>query len=713
MHLNSLNLNNSQKTKQKDAIFFKGDPGKIANPDAIKKLSAVYLDGTYDFLTKHVPANFIKNTPDGLEFTKASPIIDTLLFPFVKLPKEILIQIRDRFNIEALKSSKILITYETEKKNEAYQRALRGLLQNADACITNYSKETNTPLDKIAQDALNFPKDNNTDFSKLYDKLADSIYTSYDENFLKYRSKYHTPHERAVVRLVSGITAATMLGNDFYNKSIMNGKDEETAKKELKDKREQEIIATAEEAVSQYFLLGAFSNFSNNSKWGAPILNTILGMIFHVTSRLSKKKPLTRIKLPNNIKYNTPDIQTFRESAKNNQALTLNIQETNKNTPIKKEKHLLCAKNILLVCLLSITAGFSAKGISNTKTFNRLKDGLLDLKPVKTLLKKYHDSTIGEVWATKEELETFFSRLRTCKKEEMAAFYNNKILSGPQPPNRQVIVNPDGNKIEKLLLGEYEKMIKIPFTNIEMSKKELLRVPLVPFKIIFELVSYPYKAAAKIYEGISNSYKSKHNPKIIPDIAKGKEKESPIKNPYCFVNTYRDYLEQLKLHQGLSEEEFIGLYKERINDNLVTALNKETKSSVDNAAIGKMTQLLSLFGSLYFASTDDYNRTLKQTGDVEKASKDARLRAVNKMIRTVTQSVFLGINQLFKIPYATSILNAGIITAICTVITDTFSRVLSGMPSKRMNKEQLENYNKNMKQGPLKGYYKVLDKLID
>ncbi|MDO5438124.1 MAG: hypothetical protein Q4F80_08010, partial [bacterium] len=139
----------------------------------------------------------------------------------------------------------------------------------------------------------------------------------------------------------------------------------------------------------------------------------------------------------------------------------------------------------------------------------------------------------------------------------------------------------------------------------------------------------------------------------------------------------------------------------------------ETQSGVKNAAIGKTTQLLGTFGSLYFAMTDDYNRTAKQTGDKQKAAKDARLRGVNKIIRIATQIVVMGINDIFKIPYAKSIMGAGAITAACTVMTDSISRTLSGMPFKKMNKEELEQYNKNKKEGILKGYYNALDKLTD
>ena len=119
------------------------------------------------------------------------------------------------------------------------------------------------------------------------------------------------------------------------------------------------------------------------------------------------------------------------------------------------------------------------------------------------------------------------------------------------------------------------------------------------------------------------------------------------------------------------------------------------------------------FGSLYFAMTDEFNNTAKQTGDKHKAEKDARLRGVNKIIRIATQIVIMGINDIFKIPYAKSILGAGAITAVCTILTDSISRTLSGMPFRKMNKEELEKYQKDHKEGALGTYYRALDKLTD
>ena len=79
-----------------------------------------------------------------------------------------------------------------------------------------------------------------------------------------------------------------MMGTDFYNKSILNGKTPEEARQSEQAKRKQELLEVGQEALSQYFMLGTFSSFANNSSIGAPILNTLLSLIFRITSRVCR-----------------------------------------------------------------------------------------------------------------------------------------------------------------------------------------------------------------------------------------------------------------------------------------------------------------------------------------------------------------------------------------------------------------------------------------
>ena len=61
---------------------------------------------------------------------------------------------------------------------------------------------------------------------------------------------------------------------------------------------------------------------------------------------------------------------------------------------------MLSAKNIALACFASIGIGFGIKGIKSTKSFEKLKNQIMDTQSAKTLLQKYKNATVGKSWLT-------------------------------------------------------------------------------------------------------------------------------------------------------------------------------------------------------------------------------------------------------------------------------------------------------------------------
>ncbi len=660
--------------------------GKVIHLPSTKAISECRLDDIFNFLNNKTSSNFIQSINNETRYLKANSLLDTLKYPIIDLPRDFLTFISKKFNIKSLENSDLLQNYSKAQQNKSYQRAMRGLIKNGDNFIAQFAKEKGINTSELEKFLCK--NECNPQFKELCDSVVKKFYKLFDDNLAKDKAHYNTPHERTIVRIVSGFTAAIMLGNDFYNKSIMNGVSEDEAIKSASTKRKQEILATVQEALSQYFLLGAFTSFSNNSQLGAPLLNTVFGILFHITSRLSTKRPLKRIDVPEKPQNQSQlTINKFINNIEKGNEPTLNNDNQEKK---ENKKNLLSLKNILLATLASIGIGFAFKGVKSTKIFNNLKDTILNLDIVKELSKKYHNFTVGEVWVDKNEADEFCKTFLDINK--MGSYKHYKEIFN------NAFKTSNNSQTQKILLGEYEKMSKIPFTNIQMSRKELLQIPLMPLKFVTELLSYPYKAVHKILEGL----------KVVK-----KPEKIELKNEYHILNTYLDFKEQLSKFGSTINDDFLEFYKNHIEKNRISALNKETQSSVKNAAIGKTTQLMGTFGSLYFAMTDEFNNTASQTGDKQKAEKDARLRGINKVIRIATQIVIMNINNIFKIPYAQSIFGAGVITAICTVFTDSISRTLSGMPYRKMDKEELEKYYKEHKEGKLKGYYDMLDKLTD
>lgn len=682
--LNNSNINtHTLSENHRSNLSFKGlKTGNIKHLKAIQTISDCHLRDIYSKLKNNIGSDFIQ----GNTFKKANSLVDTLKYPFTKMPLEILNFFSEKFNIQGLHNSKLLTDFRKSCENEQFERAFRGLLQNGDAFIDNVAKDKKlnpSDIEKLLCDGRG--RNRCGKFHEFCSDITDKFYADFDENLTPGKAKYNTTHERTIVRIVSGLIATLMLGNDFYNKSIRNGKSEAEAIEEANSKQKQELIENGQEALSQYLMFGAFSSFTNNSTFGAPILNTILSTVFRITSRLSSKRPLTRMKAPEQKTINILSMNNFMDSVKNKKPVEFEEVKTGNKKTKDNKKHLLSFKNIVLVCLASIGAGFALRGFKNTKAFENIKNSIMNFKPIKTVADKFKKATVGELIVDEKELEKFENTLR-YKHKDMKMYYYSKVKELSQK---------DG----KYLIGEYEKFVKIPFINIEISKKELYTLPLAPFKIIKEIVTYPYKLVSAALEGLMIIKKSK--PK-------------KLKNEANLVNTFLDFRKQAEKFGGnIESDDFLDHYQKRIEKNWLSSLNRETKSNVDNCNIGKLVALLGLFSSIYFATTDDYNSTLIQTGDVDKANKDARLRGINKIIRTSVQCVFLGLNNLFKISYGNSLIGAGVITAGVTLITDNISRILSGMPSKKMNKEELEQYNKSKKEGILKWYYNALDKLTD
>ena len=334
---NYTNANPALPDKSNNNLSFSGiNAGKIKHLSKIETILGCWGDGFYETLKEKVGTDFIQMVDGGCTYKKASPVIDTLKYPFMDMPRDFLSFVANKFNIEGLKKSSLLVNYKKEKELKAYQRAMRGALQTGEECINEAVKagiscETGRcNISGSCSSNDNLCKNVGLKFIKIF-----------DENLAKTKAHYNTPHERTVARLASGITAATMMGNDFYNKSILNGKTDKEAKESAKKKRKQELLETAQEALSQYFMLGALASIVNNSPIAAPIVNTALGLLFKITSRLSTGRPLKRMKVPPKMEYNAPSINEYAELKKKKQDIKL-------KTTYKKEekkKHLLSPKN--------------------------------------------------------------------------------------------------------------------------------------------------------------------------------------------------------------------------------------------------------------------------------------------------------------------------------------------------------------------------------
>ena len=259
------------------------------------------------------------------------------------------------------------------------------------------------------------------------------------------------------------------------------------------------------------------------------------------------------------------------------------------------------------------------------------------------------------------------------------------------------------DKDGKVLLGT-DYITTKKFFGIEVKTKDLKALKTAPFRFIKELVSYPYKIATKLEEAIKNSRLK----------AKGKtppEKPKATKDIYGIQNLYKRFKE-FEAKYGDDKTKLSKEFGEYVNKMMLKANNEVTSSKGDNSKIAVIAQTLGTLTGMWFNMNDEFNSSVRSGATKEEAEKDARLRGINKFFRMTVQLIISGsLNDIFQKQYNNSIAKSAAVVAASTVLTDMASRVLSGMPSTKMTKEELEKYQKDHKEGMMSWYYKMIDKL--
>lgn len=168
-----------------------------------------------------------------------------------------------------------------------------------------------------------------------------------------------------------------------------------------------------------------------------------------------------------------------------------------------------------------------------------------------------------------------------------------------------------------------------------------------------------------------------------------------------FDEKYSDNLDRLS-------EEF-GKYVKQMR---LLSNNSVTSSSTDNSKIAVLAQTLGTLTGMWFNMNDEFDSSVRNGSTKEEAQKGARLRGINKFFSMTVQVIISGsLNSIYFKQYNNSVAKAGIVVAVSTILTDIASCVLSGIPSKKMAKEELEQYQKDHKNGMMAWYYKMIDKL--
>ncbi len=682
----NLNYHNSNSS-----VSFNGL--KTPNPDDIKmvqKLANQGMDGLWDKLIVSVEnkTTGIVKEIDGVKYIPNDTVKQKItegIKTFFGMPLDVIDTFAKKFPNSRLYNAKFLQRHRENVLLENQIHALQGIYENG----AKYTKNAASAISKKPEHPIN------KESKEYYDLTRNFTTTQFNSSLnKKMRDKvadYDTKKERFAARLISGGTAAIFLGNDFYNKAIQKDKTEEEAKKEQHLKQWQEAKETIFEAVTQFAILACFSKSANSNKpWVPALLTTGIGLISRVISRKTSGMQITRIEVPQNRNTGIPTINEFVKSANENDAKGIldKKQEEAKNLNIKK-KPVLSFKNILLFCAASITTGytlrFAGRYISKLLN-NKIKiNGKSIAEKLEPYIKSFNNKITEQIQPRKEKLEKMSTILSSSGEEKLAHKIDNVIKNHTKP---------DGT----IYLGKVNKRINLRGNRTEVRKKDLYSLALAPFRFIKEITLYPYKIATKLEHAIT-----------------GKEPRKPDKKTedmYNIISIYKRFLEFEQLSKGDDEKlkELFGNYAKRMR---LASNNNITAGKGDNSKIAVIATTLGTLTGMWFNMNDEFNSSIRNGSTKEEAEKDARLRGINKFIRMSVQTIILGsLNNIFRKQYNSSIAKAGIVVAMSTFLTDTTSRILSGMPMGKKTKEELEEYqNKKKQEGLSAKYYNMIDKL--
>jgi|GEM_PF-3968148 len=688
------------------------DPVKF---DVIKQIVGDNFGERFWELTERASGNvkgFIN--PKGSKAVTRN-LFESLIYPFTGLPRDIFDFVAKKLGTKFPKNKVIskvnkwqwLSNYRQGKEKQGAERVLRGMYQKLCSLA---DKDGNNLLSKVMD--VEVPVEV---FSKHYDEFFNAIFKELDKNAAPNVAKYNTRDGEGLKRLATGLIPIPFLFRDSFYISKKNGVNDKEARKMAQNKANQELISAGGEALSQFTVLGGVPNFVNSSQFAAPLINTAIGIGFHIISRLRTGRKLTHLSKEQIVKRMKPheasNFNDFKKYVVKKE--NLGIKEPEKDG----KKRFLSFKNLLIFAGTSIVAGF-ALAMGKNKALDYIKkegnENKFVTKAFNSITEGYKNITRKKIEAPEGLFENFAEMLRENCNEDMI---DPKLL--------KALSKLDENG--KVFLGEVDKVVKLPILGVQMSLKKLIELPFVPFRILFELASYPYKAVKAILEqAITKVAKASDNAAAVRKTPRdmlekigllpSKQNTNLLgahENKYDIINLYNKFAELTEKFKDKPDGP-AEAFNEFFDKNFKKTFDMERASKIDNSKIGKLTQLMGLTGGIYFASNDDYNQTLMETGSLEKAQADQRKRGVQKFTRVTTSVAITDwFNSTFARNYNSSLLGTLAVVGASTFMVDKATRFMLGQPSKKLTNEQLEEYEEQKQKGFMAPFYRFTEKIAE
>lgn len=646
-------------------LAFHGLSG-IKVDDAVAKYAAEFgeVAGKYfkDMIEQahKSPVSTITINPDNtIKFTKKSNtsiVIDTLTYPFLRMPLDIINTCLGALKkIPGLKNAKLIDSILNASPLKKRSDVLKELSDVAGI-----------------QQYFEILASGKSGFGAAHKRLSPSI------------SNYSSITDRTMTRLVSGVVPAFFLANDAYNLSVYMNKNQTDAKEQKRKRFNQEIIRVALTAWSTFVVMNIFAKKSNSSMAMSTTLTSIMVVVSEMLGRYMAGNPIFPVTEAQAKKYAAKAKGKFNQSQNNDKAdetsknsSTKNAKESDfsskkqSNEPAPPPKHgILTLSNALNLIGGLIVFGFVVDKIKGIKKVSE------SLKRISASYDKY---LTKDFIIDRKEFDKITEKLEQSGFNEIAEQYR-KIASD--------------QKGDKLNLGRVNSPLKRGIVHFGL---------VFPLRYAWGTIMLPYEDFVKPTAQLLIKKTQQLFGKTVEADVKPKKKKPDDKqmliNSIGFIRKIMDK----------NETEF----KDKINESLFSSLDNVYKANYSNAELGSMFKIMHSAITSLFLVSDNYNVVMVDSNgeDKELASQKAKERTVQRAVRLIYGAFLIKLfNTAFTGPYNSSLLAAQSINAAQAVLTESLERSSVGLPIGESTKEDMIKKEKKHLQakGIVGAYYRTM-----
>ena len=687
---------------------------------------------------------FVRNVLSGFKEFTAGTLLDICIWGRDKFRK---IASKQNGGVDVLKTAKSkgfnkLLDDRIIKKQalDSFYR-VSGVFEQATEGLQNFAAKNKAISDTALKGA-------ETDFVREnIERLAQESVQAANKKV----GKYNTKTERAFNRLGTGFVSASFAATDFYNISMLQNDDKDKASISARKRFAQDMRRQGLTAGITYIILGAFQNKVNKS---IPYAVLSLGGVTLMSEILSRKmggislRPLSpeeaakvadkrdskkfeKIKkeaakkgikdvsadkkeaeqslnsalsfnpsvfnLTNNNSDNLKVFEMFTkkiDSAIENTNTTFTANNTIANNEIKQEAASNKKKKDVLSTILKVLGG--VVGASLVIGYMRTKNKFNIDTIIKSISKKYNSGikklTTKQLIMPKDDVDGFLGCIKSLGFEKQ--YEELKAVVGKI--EEKGVLNGQSSTVQQNLGSKAVS---------SMEYYDMGRVDSKGKRALVNFILYPINTVCRIFKNGNNIIKKL----FVKEAKSNQTQELSSEVAASFIEQYSEKYKRAIASGNLEE------FKKEM-ETAFTRHFSEANSKNKNTSIAMLSRFLITVISGYFFVNDYRNEVLIESRgkDTERAKATAKERVGHKFANFFLNSMFMDIfNTTFEHAYLSSVLGATAVAMATEATNETAVRASICTPTKRMNREQLIEYeNKRLNdKGPKGAYYRAFMKL--